>query len=132
MTFHPNEKLKNERAGLAIMGLSYADINLVSKADGMYLIYGNCEDADKGKKKKNEVISKLNNGLIYLKVSVSRGGVCNFSYSLDGIAFKNAGDKFIAKPGRWIGAKVGIFCTRREQTNDSGYADFDWFRIEKQ
>ena len=52
MTFHPNEKLKNERAGLAIMGLSYADLNLESRADGLYLIYSNCEDADKGKEKK--------------------------------------------------------------------------------
>ena len=131
MTFHPNEKLQNEKAGLAIMGLSYADISLVSKADGIYLMYDVCKDADKGKKEKDEVISKLSNGLIYLRVSVSRGGVCNFSYSFDGNVFKNAGDEFIAAPGRWIGAKVGIFCTREDQTNDSGYADFDWFRIEK-
>ncbi len=30
----------------------------------------------------------------------------------------------------WIGAKTGIFCTRTSQTNDSGYADLDWFRVE--
>ncbi|WP_374758071.1 hypothetical protein [Fibrella forsythiae] len=24
---------------------------------------------------------------------------------------------------------MGIFCTRTTQINDSGYADFDWFRI---
>ena len=62
----------------------------------------------------------------------SKGGICNFSYSFDGDVFKNAGDEFIASPGRWIGAKVGIFCTREDQTNDSGYANFDWFRIEKE
>jgi len=44
---------------------------------------------------------------------------------------KNAGDEFIAAAGRWIGAKVGIFCKRKDQTNDAGYVDFDWFRIEK-
>ncbi|MBC7652059.1 MAG: hypothetical protein H7101_09955, partial [Deinococcales bacterium] len=32
--------------------------------------------------------------------------------------------------GKWIGAKVGVFCTRQTQTNDSGFADFDWFRVE--
>ena len=131
MTFHHNEKLKNEKAGLAIMGFSYADINLVSKSDGMYLTYDYCKDADKVKKEKNEVISKLSNGLIYLRVSISRGAVCDFSYSFDGNVFKNVGNKFMAAPGRWIGAKVGIFCTREDQTNDSGYADFDWFRIER-
>lgn len=28
-----------------------------------------------------------------------------------------------------LGAKVGIFCTRETEINDSGYADFDWFRV---
>lgn len=32
-------------------------------------------------------------------------------------------------PGRWIGAKVGLFATRPDKTNDSGFADVDWFRI---
>jgi len=131
MTFYPNQKLKNEKAGLAVMGLSYANINLVNKPDGIYLVYGDCKDAEKGKREKDEVILKVSDGLIYLRFSVSKGGICNFSYSFDGNVFKNAGDEFIATPGRWIGAKVGIFCTRESQTNDAGYADFDWFRIEK-
>ena len=50
---------------------------------------------------------------------------------LDGKTFKNIPEKFTAQPGRWIGAKVGLFCTRETQTNDSGYADFDWFRVDK-
>ncbi|HEY6956476.1 MAG TPA: hypothetical protein VI385_14600, partial [Flavisolibacter sp.] len=41
------------------------------------------------------------------------------------------GEEFTAVVGRWIGAKVGIFCTRQTQINDSGWADFDWFRVEK-
>ena len=33
---------------------------------------------------------------------------------------------------KWIGAKVGIFCTRPAiVTNDGGWTDADWFRIEK-
>ncbi|MBS1661021.1 MAG: hypothetical protein JST68_08225 [Bacteroidetes bacterium] len=35
-----------------------------------------------------------------------------------------------AEPGKWIGAKVGLFCTRSSPTNDSGHAEVDWFRIE--
>ena len=33
--------------------------------------------------------------------------------------------------GRWKGAKMGLFCTRQTQINDSGYADVDWFRVDK-
>ncbi|MDQ6763186.1 MAG: hypothetical protein M3015_11245, partial [Bacteroidota bacterium] len=40
----------------------------------------------------------------------------------------NTGNEFNAVPGRWIGAKAGIFCTRESQANDSDYAGFDWFR----
>jgi hypothetical protein len=41
------------------------------------------------------------------------------------------GEKFNAREGLWIGAKVGLFCTRPKPLNDSGYADVDWFRVEK-
>jgi Beta xylosidase C-terminal Concanavalin A-like domain len=77
------------------------------------------------------VIKKFDNDSVYLRVMVSKGGLCHFSYSADGSNFVEAGDAFQAKEGRWIGAKVGIFCVRKGRTNDSGYADFDWFRVEK-
>jgi hypothetical protein len=35
------------------------------------------------------------------------------------------GDTFEARPGRWIGAKVGVVATGQD-----GFADLDWFRIE--
>ena len=67
-----------------------------------------------------------------MRVAVTKGGVCVFSYSEDGSNFKTIGDKLIAKPGRWVGAKTGLFCTRTVKTNDSGYADIDWFRVESE
>jgi hypothetical protein len=33
--------------------------------------------------------------------------------------------------GKWIGAKVGIFASRTGRANETGYADYDWFRIDK-
>jgi hypothetical protein len=63
-------------------------------------------------------------------VKVSNWGKCSFSYSLDGKSFTETSEEFVAEPGRWIGAKLGIFCSRETTTNDSGYADFDWFRVE--
>lgn len=131
LNFVPNTKLENEKAGLAIMGLSYANLALKSKKDEIYLVYSVCKDADKGKAEKETVITKLNNGEIHLRVQVTNGGKCNFYYSVDGKVFTKAGEEFTAEVGRWIGAKVGIFCTRETQINDSGWGDFDWFRVEK-
>lgn len=128
--FTPNAKLENERAGLTIMGLSYAALALKSKKDGVYLTHVVCKDADKENLEKEQVITKIDNSTIYFRVKVSAGAKCRFSYSLDGQTFADVGDEFQAEPGRWKGAKVGLFATRETQTNDSGYADFDWFRVE--
>lgn len=32
-------------------------------------------------------------------------------------------ENFQAQPGKWVGAKIGIFCTRNNQINDLGFAD---------
>jgi beta-xylosidase len=129
-TFKPNIKLENERAGLVVMGFSYAGLALKSKKDGIYLVWMDGKDAEKGKAEKEETLMKVSNPTVYFRVKVTAGSKCRFSYSLDGQTFTNAGDEFKAEVGRWIGAKVGIFCTRTTQINDSGYADFDWFRVE--
>ena len=131
MTFKPNPKLENEKAGLTMMGLSYASLTLKSKKDGIYLVYAVCKEADKGMTESETVITKVNDAVVYLRVKVARGAVCRFSYGADGKQFTELGEEFKAEAGRWIGAKVGIFCTRETQINDSGYADFDWFRVEQ-
>lgn len=130
LTFNPNTKIQNEKTGLVVMGLSYASISLKSKADGIYLVYSLCEKADKGAVEKETVITKWKNGSAYLRVSVQAGARCTFSYSTDGIKFNDAGTVFQATPGKWIGAKIGLFAIRDTQINDSGSADYDWFRIE--
>lgn len=130
VTFSPNPKLENEKTGLVVMGLSYANIALKSKKDGLYLVQGVCEKADKGAPEKETVITRLKNSTAYLRVTVTSGAKCQFSYSSDGKKFTPAGGIFTATPGKWIGAKIGLFATRETQINDSGWADYDWFRVE--
>ncbi len=130
LNFVPNAKLENERTGLIVMGLSYAGLTLQSRKDGIYLAYVVCNGAASGKAEKETAITKLTGGDIYLRVQVSDNSQCQFSYSLDGKTFARAGDVFTAEMGKWIGAKLGIFCSRDAEINDSGWTDFDWFRIE--
>ncbi|MES2279465.1 MAG: glycoside hydrolase 43 family protein [Bacteroidota bacterium] len=129
LTFKPNLKLENEKVGLTVMGFSYANIGVKSKKDGLYLVFDYCKDAIKGKAEDEKVIAKLSNPTVWLRVKVSAGAKCDFSYSTDGENFTNAGTQLQAEVGRWIGSKVGLFCIRDTQTNDSGYADVDWFRV---
>jgi len=130
VVFTPNTKLENEKSGLIVAGLSYANLSLKSKKDGVYLVYSVCKNADKGKSEDEKTIVKLSSKEVYLRVSVAEGAKCQFSYSIDGNNFVLINDTFQAEPGKWIGAKVGLFCVREQQTNDSGYADFDYFRVE--
>jgi beta-xylosidase len=131
LTFTPNPKLQNERAGLTIIGLSYATLTLKSSKEGVSLFYTVRMDADKNRPEKEQLLTRLTNPTVYLRVKVSSGGKCRFSYSLDGATFTDAGEEFTATVGRWKGAKAGIFCVRSSQTNDAGFVDFDWFRVEK-
>ncbi|MFZ1312206.1 MAG: glycoside hydrolase, partial [Chitinophagaceae bacterium] len=128
VTFKP--RLDGEKTGLIIHGADYAYLSLVKKAGGNYISFSHCSNADKGKEEIQIYGDKINGAAIYFRVKVGKGAVCEFSYSEDGTSFKNIGDKLVAKPGRWVSAKVGLFCTRTVKTNDSGYADVDWFRFE--
>ncbi len=128
LSFSP--RLNGEKAGLIIHGADYAYVSIIKKQDGNYISFSSCKNADKGTEETVEDGEKISNADIYFRVKVTKTGVCEFSYSIDGTVFKNIGEKFIAKPGRWVGAKTGLFCTRTVKTNDSGFADVDWFRIE--
>lgn len=118
-----------DRAGLIVLGSSYASLSLEREENGLYMVYAVCEHADRGKPETLARLGVAPDSTVYLRVSVSCGAVCRFSYSYDGRYFIEVPGTFTAKPGRWIGAKLGIFCVGKKKSDDSGYADFDWFRV---
>jgi beta-xylosidase len=130
LTFTPNEKLENERVGMVILGLDYSTLSIKSKADGLYLNYGVCEGVGKGKEEKETSLLKLKTNAIYLRVKVSKVANCDWYYSFDNKNFVSVGATFKATPGKWVGAKIGLYAVRDAQINDSGYVDVDWFRVE--
>lgn len=128
VTFRP--KFENERFGLVIFGLDYAAISIVKKKDGLVMVQTENLGADKNKTETTISSSPVTGDEFYLKVKVSKGGVCQFSYQTKDGGASALSKTFTAKPGRWVGAKIGMFCTRTNITNDAGYADIDWFRID--
>ncbi|MCX2453979.1 glycoside hydrolase 43 family protein [Pedobacter sp. PLR] len=132
MKFSPNLKLEEEKAGLIVMGRSYANLALKSKNGQVSLVYTTCIGAAKGKKEQEITITdwKEQAGEVYLRVKVGKGALCTFSYSLDGSDYTSIPGSFPAEEGQWIGAKMGLFAVKKGKSNDSGYADVDWFRVE--
>lgn len=130
LSFKPNIKNATETTGLVMMGMSYAGIVLQSQHDSIFIKRIVCNGAEAGNPETVINIAKANQPEIYFRVTVRKGGLCSFSYSYDGKEFTKAGDDFKAVEGKWIGAKVGLFATGSQKSNDCGYADVDWFRVE--
>ena len=120
-----------EKTGLIVMGLDYAYLALEKRPDGVHVTQRLCKDADQGSAEEQGPDQPLSTSDVFLRVRVSGEAVCQFSYSADGTQFLPIGEPFKARKGKWIGAKVGIFAIRSGMTNETGYADYDWFRIDK-
>jgi beta-xylosidase len=129
MRFYPGDA--GEKAGLTIMGRSHAYLALIKKDMEVRLAY--CEGSNAGGGGKAEEIEGIpwQGGDVYLRVKISSGAVCRFSYSADNKTFTPIGRDFEGSAGVWIGAKVGIFHVNPNLNPLTfGHSDFDWFRVE--
>ncbi|MBC6992057.1 glycoside hydrolase 43 family protein [Hymenobacter sp. BT491] len=130
LTFTP--RVEGEKVGLIMMGMDYAYVAVTNQGGKLQLSQTVCQNADKQAPEITTAPIAVPQAEqpLYLRVAVKPGAKCQFSYSFDGQSFQPIGADFQAREGRWIGAKVGLFCTRSTKFNDSGNADIDWFRIE--
>jgi beta-xylosidase len=129
LTFTP--RFDGEETGLIVMGMDYAAISLRKKPEGLVISQAIGKDAMNGSAATTGPETLLTGTAFYLRVKVAQGALCQFSYSTDGAKFTPIGELFTAKPGRWIGAKVGVYALGTGKAGESGYADFDWFRVER-
>jgi hypothetical protein len=114
------------------MGNDYAYLSISKNENGYFVSQVVCKDAVSGNEEDIVEQKPLKDSTVYLRVTISSPDAeCAFSYSEDGINYKAIGKSFIAKPDKWIGAKVGVFCTGAPGIRNGGYADVDWFRITK-
>ncbi len=119
-----------DRAGLVVMGTDYAWIGLRRHGDALELTQVGCLNADQGNAESEWASLPVTSNTIWLRARVADQAKVRFSYSLDGKTFTEAGQEFTAKPGRWIGAKVGLFAMGAPLTPEYGNADFDDFIVE--
>jgi beta-xylosidase len=118
LEFFPDQT--GEEAGLIVTGESHAVLALektssgnriVARIDGVQkLVQGNAPDTVK------------------LQVTVKDGAECTFKFAVDD-NFIAIPQKFAARKGVWIGAKVGLYSLKRLETAPSGYVDIKYFRF---
>ncbi len=119
-----------DAAGLVVFGMDYARLTVQRTDAGLRLALVACAGAMDGQRESQEADAAIDVDAVELRVAVRPGAVCQFSYSTDGEHFTPIGKPFTAKEGRWIGAKVGLFCVGDDGPQNRGHADVDWFRVE--
>lgn len=119
-----------DRTGIVVYGDTYVSLEIRRTSDAYLLSYVLGEDkyGERIETVKNQF--KVNEKVLGLRVEVSAGAKCSFSYSHDCVNYKVLGDVLEAVPGRWVGAKVGVFCINGEFA-EGGYSDFEYFKIEE-
>lgn len=128
----PEEAEEGKRAGLIIMGTDYATLTLTHDKNGFVIKQTQAIDAISGKKEEVIAEKRVNSNSVIFRVEVSApDAMCQFSYSENGKSFTGIGEAFKAKPGKWIGAKVGLFSVSTQEAKRGGYADIAYFRITK-
>ena len=129
--------------GLLMMGRDYSALVVCREGDTFQLQRHTCIGADEGNTEQITTLTTLQPTErdtipyspaiyldIYLRMTV-KDGICNYSYSLDGKRFKDAGDSFTMKEGKWIGAKFGFVAEQRDRQSNRGWLDVDWIHITK-
>ncbi len=122
---------EGERAGLVVFGYDYAWLGLRQTAGGLRLGFALCAEAQTGSGEVELASVRVACGRVTLRVKVSAGARCAFSFSEDGEKFAAIGPEFQARSSKWVGAKVGVFASAEGDAAGAGagHADFDWFRV---
>jgi hypothetical protein len=114
-----------------MMGLDYAYLAITSQGKQLQLTQVVCEKADKGSTEVATPPVIVPSGQpLYLRVAVRPGAKCQFSYSLDGRQFTPLGAEFVAREGKWVGTKMGLFCLSPGAEATTGYVDADWWHVQ--
>ena len=136
-------KEDGQYGGVLMMGRDYSALVVQRQGDAFLLQRHTCIGADEGNSEVLQTIATLKPTDrdtipyapaiyidMYLRMTV-KDGICNYSYSLDGKRYKEAGDSFKIREGKWIGAKFGFVAECKEKQSRRGWLDIDWIRITK-
>lgn len=109
-----------EEGGLIVTGESFATLALEKKTAGIQLVL-----------RINGVPKFIQDHVpdsIRLRVAVKDGGLCIFSFALNG-DFTTISQTFSAQKGVWIGAKLGLYSLKHLEDTPKGHMDVDYFRF---
>jgi beta-xylosidase len=127
LAFYP--VVDGDAAGLIVFGCDYAWLGLRRKKSAVLLVLAICSDAHANGRERELVALQVAPGDLKLRVTVARGGKCQFAYSANEAAFIPIGPVFQARSSKWVGAKTGVFGANFLAPKAGGHADFIGFDV---
>ena len=118
-----------ETAGLLVMGQDYAYLGLHRSSDGLTIVRRTCRNAESGSGETTDAVVSAAAELLECRAEVAADAQCRFSYRVAKGEWQPLGPVFPAREGKWIGAKVGLFC--QGTAGPVGHVDVDQFLIER-
>jgi beta-xylosidase len=116
-----NPQLAGLEAGLVVLGNQPGALALRATGHDSEIVF-RTNSAEHG-------LGNLSDGEVILRVEVAEGGLSHFSLRTNSGESIAAPQPFQAQAGKWIGAKVGIYCCHRHPSPVRSFADFDYFRF---
>lgn len=116
------------RAGLVVFGADYAWIGLERRAEGARLVVRRVLKAVEGGPEEEVHAEPLADATVELRAAVGPGARVRFGFRTGTNLWRDLPVEFTAQPGRWVGAKVGLFAERLAGDRPAG-ASVEWFRV---
>jgi beta-xylosidase len=150
LTFAP--RAVGERTGLVMFGSGYAWLGLRNGKDGLSLVRVDRAGADAFKPEQVTTVLETAPATVWLRLSAEPVTVADpppgfspywpsmlrsthakvtFSYSLDGVSYRTVGEPFVSKPGRWVGAQMGLFAQAPSGTPSNTSTRIGWSEFEE-
>lgn len=121
------------RAGLAVVGRTYAWVGLVGTPDGVRLVHRTAEvggaERDTAPPVPVPVDDAGTTAAVALGVDVDTEGHCRFSVAVEGEDPRPFGEPFTATAGHWIGATLGLFATAPTGSESRAAAHISAFEV---
>ncbi|WP_067811641.1 glycoside hydrolase family 43 protein [Actinomadura kijaniata] len=116
------------RAGLTVLGDSYAWIGLEQTGGGPVLVHRVASREDDRERDAAPPVPVPPGTEVRLMARVTEGARVAFLADT-GDGWRLLGGTFTATPGRWVGASLGIFAAAPGDARPAGRADFGAFRV---
>jgi beta-xylosidase len=123
-----SELQPGERAGLIVFGEDYAWIGVEQRGGQRMLVVRSVERAVEVKEETLDFTEPFTAAQLTVLVTVTADAQFRFAV-VDNGKSRDVGRTFRAKPGRWVGAKVGLFAAAPRDAGNTGWASFARFTM---